>query len=98
MNGIALVLAIAVTVEAVVDAIRCIYGYVIQKEYKKLVARISALAASILLCFIAGADLFSAVGVSFQSGFVGKLLTGIFASRGANYINDLISRLNQRSA
>ena len=72
MNGIALVLAIAVTVEAVVDAIRCIYGYVIQKEYKKLVARISALATSILLCFI--------------------------ASRGANYINDLISRINQRSA
>lgn len=96
MNGIALVLAIAVTVEAVVDAIKCVYGYVTRKEYKKLVARVSAMGISVLLCFISGADLFSAVGVAFQSSFVGTLLTGIFASRGANYINDLVTRVNQK--
>jgi hypothetical protein len=96
LNGLALVVAVAVTVEAVVDAIKCICGYVTKKEYKKLVTRLSALGVSILLCFVSGANLFSAVGVEFHSNFVGILLTGIFASRGANYINDLISRVNKK--
>lgn len=33
------------------------------------------------------------VGLSFGQPFVGRLLTGIFASRGANYVNDLADRM-----
>ena len=51
-----------------------------------------------LLCFAVGADFYTALGVEFAFPWVGTLLTGIFASRGANFVSDLIGRLRAAGA
>lgn len=82
---------LAVTVEGLVEYAKT----VIAEEDKRAVAiRLSALAASVLLCLLSGADVFARLGVSFRLPYIGEILTGIFASRGANYASDLIGRLN----
>ena len=45
-----------------------------------------------------GADLFVALGLDFRYDWIGVLLTGIFASRGANYVSDFVGRLRTTTA
>lgn len=93
MRGILMVLALAVTVEAMVEYVKSIIKMVTERDGKTLITQLSALAVSILLCFAAGADLYTVLGLQFHLPGVGIILTGIFASRGANYVSDLIRRL-----
>ena len=99
MTGILLILALAVTVEAVVEYVKSIIKMVTDKDVKTLITQLAALAVSILLCFAAGADLYAVLGLDFALGLtfgvpgVGIVLTGIFGSRGANYVSDLVSKL-----
>ena len=53
---------------------------------------------SVLLCVLSGADMYAALGVPFSLPAGGMVLTGIFASRGANFVNDLIGRLRGKKA
>ena len=53
---------------------------------------------SVLLCVLSGADMYAALGVPFSLPAVGMVLTGIFASRGANFVSDLIGRLRGKKA
>ena len=93
MEGITLVIVLAVTVEAVVEYIKSLYTAFKGQDKKTAVLQIAALAVSIALCFAADADLYSYLGIPFTYPAIGILLTGIFASRGANYVSDLIGRL-----
>ena len=93
MTGVLLILALAVTVEAVVEYVKSIIKMVTDKDVKTLITQLAALAVSILLCFAAGADLYAALGLTFGVPGVGIVLTGIFGSRGANYVSDLVSKL-----
>ena len=96
MQGILMVLALAVTVEAVVEYVKAVVQAAAQKDVKGLITRTAALAISLLLCFAAGADLYAVLGLEdFRLPGIGTALTGIFASRGANYMNDLIQKLRQ---
>ena len=95
MQGILMVLALAVTVEAVVEYAKAVVHAAAQKDVKGLITRTAALAISLLLCFAAGADLYAVLGLDFRLPGIGTALTGIFASRGANYMNDLIQKLRQ---
>lgn len=95
MNGIMLIIALAVITEALVEYGKSIGRTFINKEYKTAVTQIVAVAASVLLCFAAGADLFQVVGINFAWPWVGVVLTGILGSRGANYLSDFISKLNK---
>ena len=93
MEKIALVIILAITVEALVE-----YGKTIGKAFtdgnwKTAVTQIVAIALSVTLCFALGADLYAALNVSFLWPWVGILLTGIFASRGANFVSDLVKKL-----
>ena len=45
------------------------------------------------LCFAAGADLFAVLGLDFGQWWIGTALTGLFASRDANFVSDLVKRL-----
>ena len=65
MTGILLILALAVTVEAVVEYVKSIIKMVTDKDVKTLITQLAALAVSILLCFAAGADLYAALGLTF---------------------------------
>lgn len=93
MTGIVLMLVLAVTVEGIVQYIKSIVEMVTKKDYKTAVTQLSALVISVTLCLMAGADVYGALGVTFAGGWAGMVLTGVFASRGANYAADIIKRL-----
>lgn len=91
MQGILLILALAVTVEAVVEYVKSIVKMFTEKDYRTAITQLSAAAIAIALCFAAGADLYAALGLRFAAPWIGTALTGLFASRGANYVSDLIA-------
>lgn len=93
MENILLIMMLAVTVEALVEYGKMLGRAVTTKDYHGLAAMVSALIVSVLLCFATGADFYTELGVQFTYPWVGVLLTGIFASRGANFVNDLIQKL-----
>ena len=90
MQAILLTLMLAVTVEGLVEYVKSVAQ---RKSWKTITLQLGAAAVSILLCIASGADLYAALGVEFSLPFVGGALTGVFASRGANYVSDLIGRL-----
>ncbi len=92
MQGILLMLVLAVTVEGLVEYVKSVAEH---KEWKTIALQLGAAAVSILLCLASGADLYAALGVEFAAPFVGSILTGIFASRGANYASDIIGKLRK---
>ena len=93
MQGIVLILALAVIVEAVVEYVKSIAKMFTERDFKTGFTQLAAAAAGIALCFAAGADLFAALGLAFAAPWVGVVLTGLFASRGANYVSDLCKKL-----
>lgn len=93
MDKIGLVIMLAVTVEAMVEYVKSIGKAILSKDIKTAVTQVAAIIVSTLLCFAAGADLYLALGIQFTVPWVGVLLTGIFASRGANFVSDLVKKL-----
>lgn len=93
MNMLVLVLMMAVTVEALVEYGKTLGKAILEKQYKTAATQGAAAVLSVLLCFAVGADFYAALGVEFAAPWIGVLLTGIFASRGANYVSDLVKKL-----
>ena len=88
MNGLTQVIMLAVMVEAIWENIKRGYTDSLQPSV------IGSLVVSILVCVLTGVDLFSIIGLPIRVPFVGSVLTGIVAARGANFVNDLFTRLN----
>ena len=93
MDKLALIVMLAVTVEALVEYGKSIVKAFADRQAKTAVTQIMAVIVSVLLCFAAGADMYAAIGVSLAYPWIGVLLTGIFASRGANFVSDLAGKL-----
>ena len=51
---------------------------------------------AILICLLGNIDIFPVVGITLQVPFIGAGLTGIIVSRGANFVNDLFSKINNK--
>ena len=98
MNMIVLVLMMAVTVEALVEYAKTFGKAIIEKQWKTAATQAGAVALGVLLCFGVGADFYAALGVNFNVAWIGIALTGIFASRGANYVSDLVKKLQALGA
>lgn len=94
MEGLLLVTVIAVTVEALVEygksAVAAVGG-----DKKALVIQCIAVLVSVALCLMTNADFYGTFGITFALAPVGSILTGIFAARGANYLADLVGRLQK---
>ena len=75
MQGILLILALAVTVEAVVEYVKSIVKMFTEKDYRTAITQLSAAAIAIALCFAAGADLYAALGLRFAAPWIGTALT-----------------------
>ena len=93
MEGIVLIITMAIIVEALIE-----YGKSIGKafaggEWKTAVTQLAAIAVAVLLCFMTGGDLFAVVGIAFIWPWLGIFLTGIIISRGANYVSDFVKKL-----
>ena len=93
MDMIVLVLMMAVTVEGLIEYGKTVGKAMLDKQYKTAITQGTALILSVLLCFAVGADFYAVLNVQFPLPWVGCLLTGIFASRGANFVSDLFKKL-----
>ena len=98
MDKLALVLMLAVTAEALGEDGKSLAAAFGGGDYKAAVLQLCAAVVGVLLCVLSGADMYAALGVPFSLPAVGMVLTGIFASRGANFVNDLIGRLRGKKA
>jgi divalent metal cation (Fe/Co/Zn/Cd) transporter len=90
METFGIILILVVIVEALIEY----FGTPIPSAYKPYVAAV----VGVLLCLGYGADLLAALGYPAGLPYVGTVLTGLLISRGSNVFNDLVSRLNTRSA
>lgn len=90
MNLFMLFVVLAVIVEALVEYAKTVIA---MTDKKSVIIQLSALAVSITLCCLSGADILAQLGVTFAVPYIGCILTGVFASRGANYASDLIGKL-----
>lgn len=79
---------IAILIEAIWENLKMIW-----ENGKFSVNRIGALLLSVLVCFLARLDLFEIVGIALGVKPIAYVLTGIVVSRGANFVNDLFSRI-----
>lgn len=95
MEGIVLIIVLAIITEALVEYGKSIGKAFAGNDIKTAVTQLVAIVVSVLLCFAAGADLFRVVGINFAWPWVGVVLTGILGSRGANYLSDLITKIHK---
>lgn len=79
---------VAILVEAIWENIKMVY-----QSGKVSISMIGSLVISILLCILASIDIFPIVGLTISVPIVGSVLTGIIVSRGANFVNDLFTKL-----
>lgn len=93
MQTILLAIVMAVTVEALIEYVKQIAKALSSGEVKAAVTQVVSILLGVLLCLAVGADVYGALGVAFAVPWVGTVLTGIFASRGSNYLSDLAKRL-----
>lgn len=93
MQMILLAIVMAVTVEALIEYVKQIAKALGSGEVKVAATQVVSILLGVLLCLAVGADVYGALGVAFAVPWVGTVLTGIFASRGSNYLSDLAKRL-----
>ena len=79
---------VAILVEAIWENIKMIY-----QSGKISISMIGSLVISVLLCTLTNIDIFPIVGLTISIPIVGSVLTGIIVSRGANFVNDLFTKL-----
>jgi len=64
------------------------------QQGKVNVDRIGIVLVGILLAIVTGLDLFEALGMPLWVPLLGKILTGLLLSRGANFMHDIIGSMN----
>lgn len=94
MKTIALALMVAVIVEAIVEYGNTIYEMVVDGEVQKAVKQGAAIIVAVLFAFMCHVTLLSwlmsdAFGIVVNPAF-DMVVSGIFMSRGANYLSNLI--------
>ena len=94
-SGIYLVIMLAIVVEALVEYGKSISVMFTKRQYKTAITQLAAMLCAVMLCLLTGADLFSAVGLTFSLPWAGSVLTSIFASRGSNYVSDIAGSLRK---
>ena len=87
---VSLLLVLAILVEALTEYVK---NLIHARDRNGIITQACAMAFGILLCVGSGADLFGMLGIPFRIPMIGCVLTGIFASRGANYVSDLITQI-----
>lgn len=87
MELLALV-TMALICEAVWESIKMVW-----QEGKLSIDRIGALVIGVLIAVGAGLDLPAIVKIPVAIPYVGMVLTGILISRGANFIHDLVKKI-----
>lgn len=79
---------VAILVEAIWENIKMVFP---NKKFS--ISMLGSLLVSILICVLTKVDIFPVVGLSISIPIIGSILTGIIVSRGANFVNDLFTKL-----
>ena len=82
---------VAILIEAIWENLKMIW-----KDKRVDINVLGVLIISILVCVLTSIDIFPIVGISLIIPYVGSVLTGIIVARGANFVNDLFTRLNNK--
>ncbi len=98
MKSAIIIFAVVVVVEALVEYGTTIFEMAEKKEYKKAAKQLCAIAVCIFFCFQCNADIFAYCGLTFAIPWLGVALTGVFGSRGSNYVSDLVKRIQSATA
>ena len=93
--GVALIISVAILVEALVEYGKSIMDMFEERDYKTAITQLITIIAGILLAFSFKIDIFSTIGID-VSPVIGTVLTGVIISRGSNYASDLISKLSPK--
>lgn len=79
---------VAILAEAIWENIKMVFP---NKKFS--ISMLGSLVISVLLCVLTKADIFPVVGLTISVPVIGSVLTGIIVSRGANFVNDLFTKL-----
>jgi len=81
-------IVIAILVEAIWENCKMIW-----QENKINTNMLGSLILSIIVCCLTQVDIFRVLQINIIIPFAGNVLTGIIISRGANFVNDLFTKL-----
>jgi len=101
MKTIALIIMVAIVLEALIEYFKTVMHMVEAKEYKTAVTQAITIALGIFLAFAFRLQLFNGAMTEFYpelglNASLDMILTGILFSRGSNYFSDLIGRLTKK--
>lgn len=97
MKTLALALVIAVVVEALVSYGETIYDYFEEGDTKKAIKQIIAIIVAVVFAFQAKVTLISFFSGATLAPVFDMIVSGIFMSRGANYLFDLANMIRRVS-
>lgn len=101
MKTIALIIMVAILLEALVEYFKTIMKMIEDKEYKTAITQGVTIVLGIFLAFAFNLQLFNNAMSEFYEGLhinttLDIILTGIIFSRGSNYFSDFVSRLTNK--
>ncbi len=101
MKMIALIIMVAIVLEAIVEYVKTVMKMVEDREYKTAITQGITIALGVAFAFIFNLQLFNGALAEFYEGLsinpvIDMILTGILFSRGANYFSDLVTRLTKK--
>jgi len=97
MKTLVLALVIAVVVEALVSYGETIYDYFEEGDTKKAIKQIIAIIVAVIFAFQAKVTLISFFSGATLAPVFDMIVSGIFMSRGANYLFDLANMIRRVS-
>ena len=102
MKTIALIIMVAIVLEALVEYVKTIDSMVVSRAYKTAITQGITIILGIGLAFIFHLQLFNGAMSEIYIGLkinptIDMILTGILFSRGSNYFSDLIGKLQKPS-
>ena len=97
---LALIVMVAIVLEALIEYAKTIYKMVEDKQYKTAITQGITIALGVGLAFLFNLHLFDDCLSEFYEGLyinptIDTILTGILFSRGANYFSDFVSKLTK---
>lgn len=81
-------IVLAILIEAIITNLKVIWS-----DKKFSISGLITLIISILVTCLTKADIFPLINLPIAIPFIGSALTGIIVSRGANFVNDLWSKI-----
>lgn len=92
VTKLVVILIVALLAESIWETIKPIWD---SKKFN--VDRLGALGLGIVVAVAARIDIFAVCGISLINPIIGYILTGILISRGANFVHDLMKKVEKLS-